>query len=196
MYLHSLFKQIGFSSKREPVGEPTSGGKHDGYGCPKRKAGLRMRIIHSRPNFTLRRSYSTMQSTSTDHVSARSSVYSLAYPQESYDLVDEDKCIARELLHTAPNERRSSLTLNSSGLRDLKIEQFQRSDVPANYFENRRSRRAYHTSNTWTSSDSGYILSDQDEIDDRSVFVEEYNRLAKKVMRPCSPCIGINNSQP
>lgn len=43
-----------------------------------------------------------------------------------------------------------------------------------------RSRRAMRTSNTWTSS-SGDVLSDHDDIDDRTVFVQEYNRLARKV---------------
>lgn len=43
-----------------------------------------------------------------------------------------------------------------------------------------RNRRGFGTSNTWTSS-SGEMLSEQDEIDDRMTFVQEYNRLAKKV---------------
>jgi hypothetical protein len=42
------------------------------------------------------------------------------------------------------------------------------------------SRRAIQSSNTWTSS-SGEILLEHDDIEDRSLFVEEYNRLAKKV---------------
>ena len=42
------------------------------------------------------------------------------------------------------------------------------------------SRRAGRTSNTWTSSD-GDVLSDQDEVDDRTVFLQEFNRLARKV---------------
>lgn len=42
-----------------------------------------------------------------------------------------------------------------------------------------RTRRGFGTSNTWTSS-SGDMVSEQDEIDDRSVFIQEYNRLAKK----------------
>ncbi|CZT13719.1 uncharacterized protein RCO7_00680 [Rhynchosporium graminicola] len=42
-----------------------------------------------------------------------------------------------------------------------------------------RLRRAVHTSNTWTSS-SGDVLSDHDDIDDRTFFVQEYNRLARK----------------
>ena len=42
-----------------------------------------------------------------------------------------------------------------------------------------RNRRRFGTSNTWTSS-SAEIPSEQDEIDDRLAFVQEYNRLAKK----------------
>ena len=45
--------------------------------------------------------------------------------------------------------------------------------------------RMIQSSNTWTSS-SGEILSDQDDIEDRSSVVEEYNRLAKKVGAPIS----------
>lgn len=39
-----------------------------------------------------------------------------------------------------------------------------------------------HTSGTWTTS-SGEIglLSDADEVEDRAVFVHEYNRMARKV---------------
>ncbi|KAI7770238.1 hypothetical protein LZL87_002609 [Fusarium oxysporum] len=39
-----------------------------------------------------------------------------------------------------------------------------------------------HTSRTWTSSGDHNILSDTDELDDRAAFVQEYNRLAKKVV--------------
>jgi hypothetical protein len=42
------------------------------------------------------------------------------------------------------------------------------------------SRRAGRTSNTWTSSD-GDVLSEKDEVDNRTVFFQEFNRLAKKV---------------
>ena len=43
-----------------------------------------------------------------------------------------------------------------------------------------RPRRGFQTSNTWTSSD-GEVPSEMDEIDDRTLFVQEYNRLAKRV---------------
>lgn len=41
-------------------------------------------------------------------------------------------------------------------------------------------RRQINSSNTWTSS-SGDMLSDQDDIEDRTPFIQEYNRLARKV---------------
>jgi len=44
-------------------------------------------------------------------------------------------------------------------------------------------RRAYRSSATWTSSSGDLgLLSDTDEIDDRQDFVDEYNRLARKVL--------------
>lgn len=45
--------------------------------------------------------------------------------------------------------------------------------------DERKSRRA-RTSNTWTTSD-GEVLSDHDEIEDRTLFIAEYNRLSQKV---------------
>lgn len=45
--------------------------------------------------------------------------------------------------------------------------------------ENER-RRQMASSNTWTSS-SGDVLSDHDDIEDRGPFIQEYNRLARKV---------------
>lgn len=39
-----------------------------------------------------------------------------------------------------------------------------------------------HTSKTWTTSSGDHnILNDTDELEDRAGFVQEYNRLAKKV---------------
>lgn len=39
-----------------------------------------------------------------------------------------------------------------------------------------------HTSKTWTNSSGDHnILNNTDELDDRAAFVQEYNRLAKKV---------------
>lgn len=49
-------------------------------------------------------------------------------------------------------------------------------------------RRHMGTSNTWTSSDAE-VPSETDDIVDRSAFVAEYNRLAKKVCR-YTPWLG------
>ena len=41
------------------------------------------------------------------------------------------------------------------------------------------------------------MLSDHDEIEDRTLFVAEYNRLAQKVRflaRRCEPVLTLNNS--
>jgi hypothetical protein len=39
-----------------------------------------------------------------------------------------------------------------------------------------------HSSRTWTTSSGGLgLMSDTDELGDRAVFVQEYNRLAQKV---------------
>jgi len=48
-----------------------------------------------------------------------------------------------------------------------------------------------HTSNTWTSS-SGEAPSDRDEIDLRSKFLDEYNRLANKVIHFPHPKFDYN----
>lgn len=63
---------------------------------------------------------------------------------------------------------------------DGSVAQDDSSDSQHNAPHNGRNRRGFGTSNTWTSS-SGEMLSEQDEIDDRMAFVQEYNRLAKKV---------------
>lgn len=44
------------------------------------------------------------------------------------------------------------------------------------------TNRRHDSSATWTSSSGDIgIFSDNDEVDDRENFVDEYNRLAKKV---------------
>lgn len=45
--------------------------------------------------------------------------------------------------------------------------------------------RLLFSSHTWTSSSGDLgLLKDADEVEDRAVFVQEYNRLAKKVCIP------------
>ena len=53
---------------------------------------------------------------------------------------------------------------------------------PSNTDEQPRIRRGLCSSNTWTSS-SGGSESDAEDSDDRTQFVEEFNRLANKVCK-------------
>lgn len=47
-----------------------------------------------------------------------------------------------------------------------------------------RIRRPYRTSNTWASSSADInLISKDEEVNDRGYFVDEYNRLARKVGR-------------
>lgn len=47
-----------------------------------------------------------------------------------------------------------------------------------------RDQSAYRSSTTWTSSSGDFdINSEDEEVEDRSFFVDEYNKLAKKVCR-------------
>jgi hypothetical protein len=41
-------------------------------------------------------------------------------------------------------------------------------------------RNRNRTSNTWTNSSRG-MISDQDDVEERGAYIEEYNQLAKKV---------------
>ncbi|KAG4436805.1 hypothetical protein IFR05_007695 [Cadophora sp. M221] len=92
----------------------------------------------------------------------------------------DDMNIAAGLLTEPKDPRhRSSFTgISFVGL-DGSDNPLQRSDGQPEGQHEGRSRRAVRTSNTWTSS-SGDVLSDQDDVDDRTVFVQEYNRLARK----------------
>jgi hypothetical protein len=129
-----------------------------------------------------------MQAKNPAFISARSSsVTALAQPQDPYDVIDDDRFIARELLNLAPHDKHS-LSRESISLQGFDGSQPQRSDVLRDDCKNGRLQRTARTSNTWTSSD-GDIPSDQDEIDDRIVFIEEYNRLAIKVMLQIDPMV-------
>lgn len=95
------------------------------------------------------------------------------------DLVDpiyDDMTIAEGLLKNSKVPRRTSSFTGTHNL-SRSTGQF-RSSGDASVVAN--SRRAVRTSNTWTSSE-GDVLSDQDEVDDRAVFIHEFNRLARKV---------------
>jgi hypothetical protein len=112
----------------------------------------------------------------------RSSSIALSTAQrpEKHETISDDMSIARELLQAGPHGRapfpltcQSSLSFQDGTVHD-------RSEIAGGIRSDARARRAIVTSNTWTSSD-GDVLSDQDEIDDRTVYIQEYNRLAKKV---------------
>lgn len=61
--------------------------------------------------------------------------------------------------------------------------------LPAMFNRDDRKSRALPSSATWTSSSGDLaIVSDTDEIQDRQIFVREYNRLAKKV-HGCIPTL-------
>lgn len=93
----------------------------------------------------------------------------------------DDMNIAAGLLTEPKDPRhRSSFTGVSFVSLDGSDNPQQRADGQPDGHHEGRSRRAMRTSNTWTSS-SGDVLSDQDDVDDRTVFVQEYNRLARKV---------------
>jgi hypothetical protein len=114
-------------------------------------------------------------------LSTRASLTSLsmAAQQSIVDGTPDDINIATELL-TRPRilPRQTSFSGTSIGqqsLNDLQLpDRFNGSTGTG------ISRRAIQSSNTWTSS-SGEIFLEHDDIEDRSLFVEEYNRLAKKV---------------
>lgn len=125
-----------------------------------------------------------MQSYSHD-ISSRSSSATLLLACQPFQLLDgtsDDVTIAQGLLNK-PNipRRRSSFTGTSP-------EWFLpgHSSVPtrrAGPLDNRQSRRAMYSSNTWTTS-SGEVPSECDDAEDRIDFLREYNRLAKKVLPP------------
>ncbi|KAK0125557.1 hypothetical protein ONS96_009393 [Cadophora gregata f. sp. sojae] len=118
-----------------------------------------------------------MQSNNVGLIS-RSSSAALSMAQQS--TIFDDMNIAASLLTEPKDPRhRSSFTGVSFVGLDGSDDQQQRSDAHADGHPEGRSRRAMRTSNTWTSS-SGDVLSDQDDVDDRTLFVQEYNRLARK----------------
>ncbi len=98
------------------------------------------------------------------------------------DLIDpiyDDMTIAEGLLKTSKVPRRTSSFTGSQNL-SRSTGQFRSSGAFADASVVANPRCAVRTSNTWTSSE-GDVLSDQDEVDDRAVFIHEFNRLARKV---------------
>jgi hypothetical protein len=107
----------------------------------------------------------------------------MAHQLDIIDGISDDISIARGLLDTLerpliPLRRRTSFTDNSRG-GNLPDGSNEHEESTATKDEGRR-RRMIQSSNTWTTS-SGEVLSDLDDVEDRVYFVQEYNRLAKKV---------------
>lgn len=134
--------------------------------------------IHPTLQIIRRPPHATMQPSSVGLIS-RSSSAALSMAQQP--TIFDDMNIAAGLLTEPKDPRhRSSFTgISFVGL-DGSDNLPQRSDGQLGGHHEGRSRRAVRTSNTWTSS-SGDVLSDLDDVDDRTVFVQEYNRLARKV---------------
>ena len=96
------------------------------------------------------------------------------------DVIPDDVSITRGLLgrpHVPPHGRTSfTSTTRSANTEDISSDP----EEGISFKVNPRRGRAIQGSNTWTSS-SGEILSDKDDIEDRTFFVLEYNRLGTKV---------------
>jgi hypothetical protein len=90
-----------------------------------------------------------------------------------------DMAIAEGLLNNSKVPQRTSSFTGTQGL-ERSPGKFRSSAALTNASGGSFTRRAIRTSNTWTSSD-GDVLSDQDEVDDRAVLIQEFNRLARKV---------------
>jgi len=111
-----------------------------------------------------------------------SATLSASLPQDNVlDGTFEDIVIAQELLNQPKALRRqTSLAGIFSNSLELQAPRNQLEYDGSN--EEKQSRRELQSSNTWTSSSGGDILSDHDDIEDRTLFVAEYNRLAQKVL--------------
>jgi hypothetical protein len=105
--------------------------------------------------------------------------FSIAPRSDIHDPLCDDMAIAQELMiGPKPPRRRNSFT--GPSLPGFDSSNDDPSSTPPIEQTEGRPRRAILTSNTWTTS-SGDVLSDQDEVDDRTIFIQEYNRLARKV---------------
>jgi len=123
-----------------------------------------------------------MSSNSHDITSSRPSnnVTMPTMPQQ-LDIIDglrDDISIVQGLLAPRIPRRTASLASLSTGgqVDDSK----KRTDATESSDSNPERRRGLQSSNTWTSS-SGDVLSDHDDIEDRSFYIQEFNRLARKV---------------
>jgi hypothetical protein len=121
-----------------------------------------------------------MKASSHGLIRASSVIFSIAPQPDIRDHLCDDMTIAQELL-IGPKPPRRSNSFTGFSLRGFDSSNDNASSTsPIEQTEDRPPRRVLLTSNTWTTS-SGDVLSDQDEVDDRTVFIQEYNRLARKV---------------
>jgi hypothetical protein len=104
---------------------------------------------------------------------------SMALQSDIHDAISDDMTIAEGLLNNSKVPHRSSSFTGTQSFGHSNGK-FESSAALTEASTAGISRRILRTSNTWTSS-SGDVLSDQDEIDDRTIFIQEFNRLARKV---------------
>lgn len=124
-----------------------------------------------------------------------STTLSVHHRQDVFD-GSSDMVIAQELLNQPPRIPRRQTSLNGF-LNELEGHQVAHGQVDYDGFKNEaRTRNMVRSSTTWTSS-SAEIPEDRDEIDDRTTFVAEFNRLAQKVrisMKMRGPVLTTHNS--
>ncbi|KAF4626067.1 hypothetical protein G7Y89_g12095 [Cudoniella acicularis] len=107
-----------------------------------------------------------------------SAILSKPRPKGQNDGTSDDMIIAQGLLKRPQIPRReTSLTGLANIRQEHEAGHIKDESLESSY--DGRSRRAIRSSNTWTTS-SGDIPSDHDEVEDRAIFVQEYNRLAEK----------------
>ncbi|KAG0649007.1 hypothetical protein D0Z07_4860 [Hyphodiscus hymeniophilus] len=95
------------------------------------------------------------------------------------DIIPDDMNITLGLLGRPhiPPRRKTSFTSTTKSVNTEDIADYMEEGMSIK--DDGRRRRAIQSSNTWTTS-SGEILSDKDDMEDRSFFILEYNRLAQK----------------
>jgi hypothetical protein len=106
--------------------------------------------------------------------------FTMAHRLDIVDGISDDMSIAQGLLRRPSIPSRGTSFMGPSGNR---LSANGSNGLTRSSEGNGVSERRWHmqSSNTWTSS-SGDVLSDQDDIEDRGSFIQEYNRLARKVI--------------
>jgi hypothetical protein len=106
----------------------------------------------------------------------------MAHRLDIVDCMPDDISIAQGLLNRPriPSRGASFMGPSATHRRMANASWDGPTENPESNNNENEHRRQINSSNTWTSS-SGDVLSDQDDIEDRTLFVQEYNRLARKV---------------